>query len=227
MEGDSYEAGKGLGIDATGAGQTEEASASSSQSQDEHMETVADQLQQHHEHLDHANEGDSSNDTFELDLDQAFNEPGTATASSHVGQVSMQIDGKSVILDDAAEASATAAPAAAPRTQSRKRGHSTSVQRSVKTVNRHEIDPDDWLAIRATIQREAEMKVAEVQKEYREELDVWDISMVAEYSEEIFDYMEELEVNRRFGFSLTTFVDFHSDHGLFHFILIERYYAQP
>lgn len=189
VEGDSYE-GKGLGIEADSRsasnsnGTTDE--AGSSQSQDELMESVSEQ-----HHIDHnAAEGDFSNDTFELDLDQAFNEQGSS-GSAQVGQASMQIDGKSVLIDDAAEV----APAAqAPRTQTRKRGHSTSGSRSAK---KSEIDPDDWLALRATVQREAERKVLEVQKEYREELDVWDISMVAEYSDEIFEYMEELEVSRQ------------------------------
>lgn len=141
------------------------------------MESVAEQ------HADNLIEGDFSNDTFELDLDQAFNEQGASSAQA--GQASMQIDGKSVLIDDVAEASTQ------PRTQSRKRGHSTSGSRSAK---KSEMDPDDWLALRATVQREAERQVLEVQKEYREELDVWDISMVAEYSDEIFEYMEELEV---------------------------------
>lgn len=182
VEGDSYE-GKGLGIEAGSRSASNTDEAASSQSQDELMESVAEQ------HLDHLGDRDSSNDTFELDLDQAFNEQGTASASVQAGQVSMQIDGKSVLVDDS---DVPEASSAVPRTQSRKRGHSTSLARH--SAKKSEMDPDDWLALRATVQREAEQRVLEVQKEYREELDVWDISMVAEYSEEIFEYMEELEV---------------------------------
>lgn len=206
VEGDSYE-GKGLGIEADSrsapnSNGTADEAGSSQQSQDELMESVSEQ------HLiDHngnaAGEGDFSNDTFELDLDQAFNEQG-GSGSAQIGQASMQIDGKSVLMDDGVSeevtsSSTASSQAAAPRTQSRKRGHSTSGSKSA--TKKSEIDPDDWLALRATVQREAERKVLEVQKEYREELDVWDISMVAEYSDEIFEYMEELEVSCTNGWS--------------------------
>lgn len=202
VEGDSYDGAKGLGIEnaQSSLNDVENGPTSSQQhEQDELMESVAEQ------HVEHLNEHDSSNDTFELDLDQAFNEagnPAIAASSAQAGQVSMQIDGKSILVDEAPEVSASSTSSASiavsqqPRTQSRKRGHSTSGQRTVN--KKSEIDPDDWLALRATIQRDAERKVQEVMKDYREELDVWDISMVAEYSEEIFEYMEELEVRREF-----------------------------
>ncbi|KNE87875.1 hypothetical protein PSTG_18733, partial [Puccinia striiformis f. sp. tritici PST-78] len=37
--------------------------------------------------------------------------------------------------------------------------------------------------------------IAAIRRDFQEELDFWDATMVAEYSEEIFKYMEELEVS--------------------------------
>lgn len=147
-EGDSYEAQKhGLGIDIDDA------------AEDNDMETV----EVH---------GDSSNETFELDLDQQFDDDAPAKAES--GAQGMQVDAK------------------------RKRGASTSQPQHGQALNKipntKDRDPEDWLALRTTIKKEAEQRVLEVQKDYQEEVDMWDTSMVAEYSDEIFTYMEELEV---------------------------------
>ena len=120
--------------------------------------------------------GDSSNnETFELDLDQHFDDS-AAIAKVEAGTSSMQVDAK------------------------RKRGASSSIPQHGQALNKipntKERDPEDWLALRTTVRKEAERRVIEVQKDYKEELDMWDTSMVAEYSDEIFTYMEELEVSR-------------------------------
>lgn len=59
-----------------------------------------------------------------------------------------------------------------------------------------ELDPDDWLlALCDPDEADESERVLEILKrEFKEEVDWWDISMVAEYSDEIFKYMSELEV---------------------------------
>lgn len=62
------------------------------------------------------------------------------------------------------------------------------------------VDPDDWLANVEEEEEEENEKVLEmIRKEFDEQLDFWDTTMVAEYSEEIFEYMGELEVSARAG----------------------------
>ncbi|GAA6054670.1 hypothetical protein JCM3770_006379 [Rhodotorula araucariae] len=58
-----------------------------------------------------------------------------------------------------------------------------------------ELDPDDWLlALCDPDEAEESERVIEILRtEFKEEIDWWDISMVAEYSDEIFKYMSELE----------------------------------
>ncbi|BGP51841.1 B-type cyclin [Rhodotorula kratochvilovae] len=58
-----------------------------------------------------------------------------------------------------------------------------------------ELDPDDWLlALCDPDEAEESERVIEIlRREFKEEVDWWDISMVAEYSDEIFKYMSELE----------------------------------
>ncbi|GAA6004671.1 cyclin family protein [Rhodotorula paludigena] len=62
-------------------------------------------------------------------------------------------------------------------------------------VGEMELDPDDWLLALCDTdeQDESERLVEQVKREFKEEIDWWDISMVAEYSDEIFAYMSELE----------------------------------
>ncbi|BGP20297.1 B-type cyclin [Rhodosporidiobolus nylandii] len=57
------------------------------------------------------------------------------------------------------------------------------------------VDPDDWLALLCDEEEaeESERLLEVVKREFQEQVDWWDISMVAEYSEEIFTYMSELE----------------------------------
>ncbi|GAA5982775.1 hypothetical protein JCM11641_007784 [Rhodosporidiobolus odoratus] len=56
-------------------------------------------------------------------------------------------------------------------------------------------DPEDWLVQLCDDEEaeESERLLDEVKREFQEHVDYWDISMVAEYSEEIFKYMSELE----------------------------------
>lgn len=51
------------------------------------------------------------------------------------------------------------------------------------------VDPDDWLPLVG----EDDIVLQQVKEEFDEELDYWDTTMVAEYSEEIFAYMAVLE----------------------------------
>ncbi|GAA6008375.1 hypothetical protein JCM10207_000105 [Rhodosporidiobolus poonsookiae] len=57
------------------------------------------------------------------------------------------------------------------------------------------IDPEDWLAQLCDEDEaeESERLLEEIKREFQEQVDYWDISMVAEYSDEIFKYMSELE----------------------------------
>lgn len=59
-------------------------------------------------------------------------------------------------------------------------------------------DEDDWMAEARENgdEEESERVLQEVREAFSEELDFWDTTMVAEYSEEIFEYMAELEVSR-------------------------------
>lgn len=55
-------------------------------------------------------------------------------------------------------------------------------------------DPDDWVNnVEEEDEVENERVLEMIKKEFDEQLDFWDTTMVAEYSEEIFEYMGELE----------------------------------
>lgn len=57
-------------------------------------------------------------------------------------------------------------------------------------------DPDDWIAATGlTDHRETARMVERAGEDFDEHLDYYDTTMVAEYSEEIFTYMSELEVS--------------------------------
>ena len=58
-----------------------------------------------------------------------------------------------------------------------------------------EEDPDNWMMLDPNEESEAQRELEEIKREFKEELDFWDTSMVAEYSEEIFAYMAQLEVS--------------------------------
>jgi len=57
-----------------------------------------------------------------------------------------------------------------------------------------EDEADNWLMINPKDEAESVKIIEEIKKEFKEELDFWDTTMVAEYAEEIFTYMAELEV---------------------------------
>lgn len=55
-------------------------------------------------------------------------------------------------------------------------------------------DPEDWVNnVEEEDEVENERILEEIKQEFDEQLDYWDTTMVAEYSEEIFEYMGELE----------------------------------
>lgn len=58
------------------------------------------------------------------------------------------------------------------------------------------VDPDDWLMQLCDPEEaeDSEQLIAEIKREFQEEIDYQDISMVAEYSDDVFKYMSELEV---------------------------------
>jgi hypothetical protein len=58
-------------------------------------------------------------------------------------------------------------------------------------------DPDNWMQLSPREARAAEDYVATIKSQFHEEVDFFDTTMVAEYSDEIFQYMGELEVRRR------------------------------
>lgn len=60
------------------------------------------------------------------------------------------------------------------------------------------MDPDNWLIMDPVEEAECRRMVAEIQKDFDDELDFWDSTMVAEYSDEIFAYMAAMEVRIRF-----------------------------
>ncbi|GAA6037487.1 hypothetical protein JCM8097_008212 [Rhodosporidiobolus ruineniae] len=72
-------------------------------------------------------------------------------------------------------------------------GHHDDKVRIVDTGDA--VDPEDWLVQLCDDDEaeESERLLEEVKREFHEQVDWWDISMVAEYSDEIFQYMSELE----------------------------------
>lgn len=57
-------------------------------------------------------------------------------------------------------------------------------------------EADNWMVLDPDEEAEAQLQLEEIKREFKEELDFWDTTMVAEYSDEIFTYMAELEVGR-------------------------------
>lgn len=55
-------------------------------------------------------------------------------------------------------------------------------------------DLTNWLVLGSEEEAECKAVIETIKRDFQEELDYWDTTMVAEYSEEIFKYMEELEV---------------------------------
>lgn len=56
------------------------------------------------------------------------------------------------------------------------------------------VDEDDWMAV-IEEDEESERILEGLRAEFDEQLEYWDTTMVAEYSEEIFEYMADLEVS--------------------------------
>jgi len=54
-------------------------------------------------------------------------------------------------------------------------------------------ESENWLMISSEEQLDSELVIETIRRDFQDELDYWDATMVAEYSEEIFKYMEELE----------------------------------
>ena len=66
-------------------------------------------------------------------------------------------------------------------------------------------DPEDWIAANGLAEvREKGRILHGVADDFEEHLDYYDTTMVAEYSEEIFAYMSQLEVSRSFRFLSAT-----------------------
>lgn len=56
------------------------------------------------------------------------------------------------------------------------------------------MDPNNWLALDPADEAESQRILAEIQAEFEDEVDMWDTTMVAEYQDEIFEYMSGLEL---------------------------------
>lgn len=166
QEGDSYSASvegrHGLGIDWKQA------------------ETVADDEMQGDEYNDRQNQPEGilndiilpavapshdhlSIDTFELDLDGAF--------------------------DDSTQAEAPRARAAHPSSM-----HNDNARPSKMAKNSHKQDVNDWLSLTHSAEKLAKAKIQEIVEVFEDKPEYGDISMVAEYADEIFSYMEDLEI---------------------------------
>jgi hypothetical protein len=55
-------------------------------------------------------------------------------------------------------------------------------------------DEDDWLALSESQARHVEQTLRDVRENYEDDVDMFDTTMVAEYADDIFKYMEQLEV---------------------------------
>ncbi|GAA6015727.1 hypothetical protein JCM11491_002460 [Sporobolomyces phaffii] len=73
--------------------------------------------------------------------------------------------------------------------------HHDDKVRIVEPEQAIEVDPENWVAdlVDEEDAINSELLLQQVKREFKEEQDFWDISMVAEYSDEIFAYMSKLE----------------------------------
>lgn len=147
-------------------------------------EDLVDQMDEQH----HA--GNSSNDTFELDLDPAFEDVKAGPRDD-----GMQVDGARPPGIPQYEDEYDAAARQRSRVQSPAQKVSYTSARA-STSAAAPTAPKDWLALTNTAQRVAERQIQDIVEVFDDKADFMDISMVAEYNEEIFAYMEELEVGR-------------------------------
>jgi hypothetical protein len=82
--------------------------------------------------------------------------------------------------------------------------HHDDKVRIVEPEQAIEVDPENWVADLVDEEEaiNSELLLQQVKREFKEEQDFWDISMVAEYSDEIFAYMSKLEVGSRVSLRL-------------------------
>jgi hypothetical protein len=59
----------------------------------------------------------------------------------------------------------------------------------------NDVHGENWMMLPAEEEMECHQVIEAIKRDFQEELDFWDATMVAEYSEEIFKYMEQLEVS--------------------------------
>ncbi|GAA5926669.1 uncharacterized protein JCM15063_000338 [Sporobolomyces koalae] len=73
--------------------------------------------------------------------------------------------------------------------------HHDDKVRIVEPEQAIEVDPENWVAdlVDEEDAVNSELLLQQIKREFKEEQDFWDISMVAEYSDEIFAYMSKLE----------------------------------
>lgn len=64
----------------------------------------------------------------------------------------------------------------------------------IEDEDEEEIDEDDWVRMDDGEDEEARLAIEQVRLEFQDEVDIFDTTMVAEYADDIFAYMEELEV---------------------------------
>lgn len=57
----------------------------------------------------------------------------------------------------------------------------------------NDVHGENWMMLPAEEEMECHQVIEAIKRDFQEELDFWDATMVAEYSEEIFKYMEQLE----------------------------------
>jgi len=75
--------------------------------------------------------------------------------------------------------------------------HHDDKVRILTTEEAIEVDPENWVADLVDDEDaiHSELLLQQIKRDFKEEQDFWDISMVAEYSDEIFSYMSKLEVS--------------------------------
>jgi dGTP triphosphohydrolase len=59
-----------------------------------------------------------------------------------------------------------------------------------------EYDPEDWLHLSPDRLARSEAQVNAIRETFKDEVDEWDTTMVSEYADEIFAYMESMEVRQ-------------------------------
>jgi hypothetical protein len=62
------------------------------------------------------------------------------------------------------------------------------------TMDADEYDPQDWLYLSPERLARSEAQVNTIRETFKDEVDEWDTTMVSEYADEIFAYMESMEV---------------------------------